>query len=811
MDIRPEMTFGSMTKLGALMACFGFFGWMDFGAVAQSFSNVAPALGVNALPQSVNFGSGVSFYDFDNDGLDDLSFTMTNDSLVFYRNTGDGFELLPSYIYGDGESKCVLWVDYDNDGDLDLALSVNNGRYRLFNNDGNFNFTDVSFDAGLYGVPERHYGLSFSDFDKDGDLDMYTCVYAFDAGPVPYHTQNHLFRNEGDGTFTDITVEAGVGDGVRLSFQSVWFDYDHDGWEDLFVINDRLFANSLYKNNGDGTFTDVSQAAGIQFAGQDPMTATVGDYDNDGDLDIFLTNTGVPGKLSKLLRNNLDGTFTDVAPAAGVTIPFWTWGAVWIDYNNDTWHDVYVTVGNPSPIVPFVANRFFENNGDGSFTSALGEFSNAPSVRSFAVAKGDHNNDGFYDLAVVNHDIYDAQLWQNSPNSNHYVKITLEGTVSNRFAIGSWIRVFAGGQQYTQWTMCGENYLSQDSQHKIFGLGESTFIDSVQVTYSLGHTDTYYNLAADAHYHFVEGETYSVAIDPEGTIQLCDGENIQFDAGEHHSYQWSTGATDSTIEVSQSGTYVVTVTNPFGIQKSDTVEVIVNPLPVILESVNMVSCFGLSDANILLQNTSGVELSAVTWNDELSGNPLENLGPGTYTYTAIDAAGCLAEGSAVVTEPEEIDLTAIVTPENEGLSNGTLVVFAMGAQAPVTVYLNGQEQTGAVISNLPGGDYTVEVVDANGCTASTAITIEVVVGMDELSSVRAMVYPNPATNVVNVTNPDGFFNHLRVYDELGRMVFQTALHPSLNTLRLELTPGTYIVWMDSAQLTAVHRLTVVAN
>lgn len=800
-----------MTKLGALMACFGFLGWTNLDANAQSFSNVAPSFGVNALPQTVNFGSGVSFYDFDNDGFDDLSFTMTNDSLVFYRNTGNGFELLPSYIFGDGESKCVLWVDYDNDGDLDLALSVNNGRYRLFNNDGNFNFTDVSFDAGLYGVPERHYGLSFSDFDKDGDLDMYTCVYAFDAGPVPYHTQNHLFRNEGDGTFTDITTEAGVGDGIRLSFQSVWFDYDHDGWEDLFVINDRLFANSLYKNNGDGTFTDVSQAAGIQFTGQDPMTATVGDYDNDGDLDIFLTNTGVPGKLSKLLRNNHDGTFTDVAVAAGVTIPHWTWGAVWIDYNNDTWHDLYVTVGNPSPIVSFIPNRFFESNGNGSFSSALGEFSNAPAVRSFAVAKGDHNNDGFYDLAVLNHDIYDAQLWQNSPNSNHYVKITLEGTVSNRFAIGSWIRVFAGGQKYTQWTMCGENYLSQDSQHKIFGLGDLAIIDSVEVAYSLGHTDTYYNLAVDTHYHFTEGDTYSVVIQPAGPIHLCEGESIQLDAGEHHSYQWSTGATDSAIQVSLSGNYVVTATNLHGIQKTDTVEVIVNPLPTLLESVNMVTCFGAGDGSIFLQNTAGVELSTVIWSDDLSGNPIENLGPGNYSYTAIDSAGCEALGSIVVSEPEAIDLTVIATPENEGLSNGALVVFATGAQAPVTVFLNGQEQSGAVFHDLPGGDYTVEVVDANGCTASTQVTIEVIVGVGEMWSEQAFFFPNPAVNLLNVENLHGVFERMHIYDELGRMVLQTALHASLNKIALELAPGNYIVLMDAGQHSIIHRLTVVPN
>ena len=795
-------------KLSALLACFGFFGWME--SPGQSYTNVAPQLNVNALPQSVNFGSGLSFYDFDNDGLDDLSFTMTNDSLVFYRNTGSGFELTPSFVYGDGESKCVLWVDYDNDHDLDLALSVNNGRYRLFNNDGNFNFTDVSFDAGLYSVPERHYGLSFSDFDKDGDLDMYTCVYAFDPGAIPYHTQNHLFRNNGDGTFTDITVDAGVGDGVRLSFQSVWFDYDHDGWEDLFVINDRLFANSLYKNNGDGTFTDVSVEAGIQFAGQDPMTATVGDYDNDGDLDIYLTNTGVPGKLPKLLRNNLDGTFSEVANAAGVTIPHWTWGAVWVDYNNDTWHDLFVTVGNPSPIVSFIPNRFFENNGDGSFSSALGEFVDAPSVRSFAVAKGDHNNDGVYDIAVLNHDIYDAELWQNSQNANHYVKITLEGTVSNSMAIGSWIKVFAGGQQYTQWTMCGENYLSQDSQHKIFGLGQNTAIDSIQVTYSLGHTDTYYNLGVDTHYHFVEGETYAVHVEPEGPIQLCEGESIEFYAGEHASYLWSTGSEEAAITVSESGTYVVTVTNPFGVQKTDTVEVIVSPLPEILASVSSISCFGAADAEILLQNAAGIEIAEIVWDDvNLEGNPISGLSGGIYSYTVIDVAGCSAEGSVELIEPDEIELTIISTPENEGMANASIVVFATGAQLPITVFLDGVEQSGSVISDLTAGVYQVDVVDANGCMAGSEVTIELIVGVYELRSDVLLMFPQPASDQVQLVNPFGQNTRLRAFDLQGRMVMESILNEGNNTISLHLPSGEYVIWLDGEGTSAATRLSVV--
>lgn len=779
-------------------------------SLAQTFNNVAPLYEVSALPQSINFGSGLSFYDFDQDGLDDLSFTMTNDSLIFYRNTGDGFELQPSYAFGDGETKSVIWVDYDNDGDLDLAVAINNGRYKIYNNDGNFNFTDVSFDVGLYGIPERYYGLSFCDYDKDGFLDMYVCVYALGPGPVPYHDENKLFRNNGDGTFSDVTIEAGVSDGVRLSFQAVWFDYDLDGWVDLFVINDRLYANSLYKNNGDGTFTDVSVEAGIQYAGQDPMTASVADFDNDGDLDLYFSNTGIPGKDPKLLRNNGDGTFTDVAASHGLNLQHWTWGGLWVDYDNDTWQDLYVCSANPSPLNPIVTNFFYGNTGNSQFLNGNSAFLDNHQAWSFAVARGDFNNDGFYDIAVLNKDPYDVFLWENSGNENNYVKVTLEGTASNKMAIGSWIKVYVGGNQYVHWTMCGENYLSQNSQHHIIGIGQHEVVDSLEVVYSLGHTDTYYNLEANNWYHFVEGETYPLTIEADGPLTACGGSVVTLNAGEHNNYTWSTGHDGQFIEVTESGTYTVTVTTEFGVVVTDEVQVTIAPNPNLLVSVDNAQCFGDENGSITVQNIAGVEPATVQWSNGAEGAELQNLGAGEYSFVFTDVNGCSTNGSATVTEPQAIVLETFVIDAQDGVG-GTIVIFAAGAVNPLVTTVNGEIISGGIAEDLPPGIYEIIVTDAQGCSNSTTVEVQNIVNIDELQRAQQIrIFPNPASDYVTIELDHKALNlTLTTYDLTGRMVeINNYNHVDVITRELELTPGTYLVHVKTEMADQTFKLMI---
>ncbi len=804
--------FSGQNFLWRIFICCFILICFNFGAASQTFFNAAPDLGISALPQTINFGSGMSFYDFDNDGWDDLSFTMTNDSLVFYRNTGSGFELLPSFVNGEGETKSLLWVDYDNDGDLDLAIAINFGTYKLFRNDGDFNFTDVSDEVGLYSEVERFYGLSFCDYDKDGFLDFYVCVYALGPGDVPFYSKNKLYHNKGDGTFEEVSEAAGVDDGVRLSFQSVWFDYDMDGWVDLFIINDRLYENSLYKNNGDGTFTDVSEEAGIKFGGQDPMTASVADYDHDGDLDIYLSNTGVPNKMPKLLRNNGDGTFTDVAQEAGLFLSSWTWAGVWFDYNNNTHQDLYVCSANPNPANTIDPNFFYANNGEGTFTLSNEVFLNNINQWSFSSARGDYNNDGYYDIAVLNKDPHDVMLWLNSGGDNNYIKMTLHGTASNNFAIGSWIKVFAGGNQYTQWTMCGENYLGQNSQHHIFGLAQYEVVDSVQVTYSLGHTDTYYDLEVNQWYQFYEGDTYLAEILADGPLVQCEGESIILDAGEHATYLWDDDSEERYREVDITGTYTVTVTNEFGVSQTVSIDVELTPYPVLLESFTNVSCFGAADGSAHLQNEMGVDPDLVLWSNGLEGEALNGLDAGVYSYTYTDINGCGVEGSIEITQPQEIQISTFSFPEVNNGGDGAIVVFAAGAIQPFTVFIDGVEVPGGTLQELHAGTYEVVVIDANGCEASTQVEVELIVSVGEaLQSNDVKVFPNPAKDHCFILAPTQTRSlEIKLISSNGQTIDHFQFNSSAQvSLPLDLPSGQYFVQVMADGVISTHRLSVV--
>jgi hypothetical protein len=729
---------------------------------------------------------------------------MPGDFARVYRNTGNGFELMPSTFFADAEAKHLLWVDYDNDGDMDVLLTVNNGRYILYRNDGGYTFTDVSVESGLALNNERHYGASFGDYNRDGYLDFYVCTYALDAGPNFFNANNHLYRNNGNGTFTETTLQAGVGDGVALSFQSVWYDYNGDGWLDLFVINDRIFANSLYRNNGNGTFTNVAASAGVTFAGQDPMTATFGDYDNDGDLDLYLTNTGVAGKMPKLLVRNSGPTYTDQAASHGLELESWTWGATWVDFNNNALQDLYVTTGNPSTTTPMETNYFYGNTGSNSFVVNNGIFIGNHIARSHSVARGDFNNDGFYDLIVVNQNPWDVFLWQNSGNANNnHIKITLQGTASNRMAISSYIRVFIAGQQYMQYTHCGENYLGQNSQHHIFGLGTATVVDSVHVTYLSGHTDKYYNLPANAWYHFTEGDNLVVDIVPAGPIHLCQGESVTLQAGIQPSYLWSNGHTGAEITVSEAGQYWVKVTNSFGVSRTDTVEVVVNPLPVVFESSTNNLCHGDAQGSIDLQNLMGVPFTTVTWNNgTLSGAQIGGLPAGNYAYMATDENNCQATGTVTINQPEAIDYNVFVQPETQG-SDGAILIFATGGTPPFTLVWNGNTFGGTTLTGLLPGDYELTIVDANGCEAYLTVNVGTTIDVRNANPGRFMVFPNPAKDVVHIASQEetGALQ-VRIEDLKG-----SAMHQSQYSARdyievpITLPQGMYVVhiWNDRHQ------------
>jgi hypothetical protein len=751
--------------------------------LGQTFTSVVQDQNVIVSSNtSFNFGgAGVGFFDFNNDGWDDLTFLMENDSQVFYLNNNGQFHKLPSFIFSQGETKQVLWVDYDNDGDNDLFVSMLNGPIKLFQNDGNFNFTDVSFQAGLSPVNAANYGANFGDYDKDGFLDFYICRYVGSGNPMDITVVNNLYRNNGDGTFTNVTFQAGVADGIAPSFQAVWIDYDKDSWPDLYVINDRnSWGNTMYRNNGDGTFTDVTTQTNTELFGQDPMTATVGDFDNDGDLDIYMTNTALfpgPGqKKGMFLVNNGDGTFDEKAEQFGVDIDQYSWGATWIDFNNDTYQDLYVTTSRFSPLEPIVKNFFYVNSEAQVFIDSPDVFMGDHVARSMSVAKGDINNDGYADLVVSNVSPYRSFLWQNSGAQNNFIKITLQGTSSNKMAIGSWIYAYAGGNRYTHYTLCGENFVSQNSQHHIFGLANFEMVDSVVVEYLSGITDTYYNLAVNNHYTFIEGETLSSEIIATKTI-FCEGDSAILDAGDFESYLWNTGSTNRFLTVYESGFYNVLVEHFSGnTLLSNTVEVNVFSIPIIDTQVNPISCFGQEDGSVLLNIQTDALNFDVQWSNGADGSEIENLSAGVYTFNYSDEYGCVFQDSISISEPFEINIQYQITNQTD-TSLGSLLLAVNGGAPPYIILING-DTAQTENQDLIAGFYNVQIFDAFNCLNSILLEVLIDSTSDDTLSIRNIrnsgfnVFPNPFKDEVYIVNYNKKDFKLKLLDATGMQLLK---------------------------------------
>ncbi len=468
------------------------------------FEDKATELGIDALGSSSTILGGVSFYDYDKDGWDDITIASKgNQPVRFFKNFSGTFVEQTFNIIISGHSKQVLWVDYDNDNDNDLFVTKFDGSNRLYQNDGSFNFTDVTTVSGFPNSSILYtYGASFGDYNNDGFLDLFICNK--DDGLV---IPNQLYRNNGDGTFVDVSSIAGISETGHQSFCSVFFDYDKDGFQDIYISNDRVAnTNILYHNNGDGTFTDVSIASGSNI-GANAMSTTIADYNYDGWLDIYITNTS---EGNYLLQNNGDGTFTNVAGASGTIFNSIGWGANFFDADNDTDLDLYVSsmINNPDSGILMSAFYQCETGYTYQIPNNAG-FAN-DIYMSFANAIGDIDNDGFTDFIVANQAPDNHTLWKNSSGTNNWLKVNLEGVQSNKNGIGSFIEVYANNQTMYRYTLCGEAFLGQNSATEIFGIGTASNIDYVKVKWLSGIEDILYNVTSNQIITVVEGSTLSV-------------------------------------------------------------------------------------------------------------------------------------------------------------------------------------------------------------------------------------------------------------------------------------------------------------
>lgn len=487
-----------------------------------------------------SMSGGVALFDFDGDGRLDIYLTNSNTvenalagkpapRAALYRNLGNGrFTDVAGRggVADPGWAMGVSVADYDNDGDDDLYVTCF-GPNRLYRNRGDGTFEDVTAKAG---ADDRRFstGSAWGDYDLDGDLDLMVTNYVdFKLNDLPQFGKgtlcqyrnvpvqcgprglpgagDSLFRNNGDGTFSDVSKKAGVDDpSGHYGLGVVWSDLDDDGWPDIFIANDAT-PNYFYRNNHDGTFTETGLMSGLAVdengIEQGCMGISIGDYDRDGRRDIVVTNFS--DQYNTLYHGNADGTFADLSrqsKTADVSMPYVGWGTRLFDYDNDGWLDLLVVNGHVYPQIEGAypggmyrqRKLFYRNLRNGTFEEIASQLGPALMEKraSRGAAFGDIDDDGDLDLIVNDLDGPPMLLRNDGGNrAGNWIILKLTGTKSNRNAAGAKVELSAGGLKQIEEVRAGDSYISHSDWRLHFGLGAAKTVDEIKITWPGGRVE----------------------------------------------------------------------------------------------------------------------------------------------------------------------------------------------------------------------------------------------------------------------------------------------------------------------------------
>jgi enediyne biosynthesis protein E4 len=534
------------------------------------FTDITAPAGINfkhvASPEKKyiveSMSGGVALFDYDNDGYLDIYFvnsltvdlvkSKTKTKSTLYHNNGNGTftDVTDRAGVGDvGWGMGVAVGDYNNDGFDDLYVTCL-GQNHLFKNNGNGTFTDVTERAGV-GDPRWSTGAAFVDYDKDGKLDLFVSNYVnFDINHLPEFGQGRLcqyksvpvqcgprglpgagdslYHNNGDGTFTDVSKRAGVSDpDGYYGLGVICSDFDDDGLVDIYVANDST-PNFLYHNNGDGTFKEIGFTSGTAVndngSEQGSMGVTVGDYDHDGRFDLFVTNFA--DEYNTLYHSDGRASFTDVSYAAklaAASLPYVGWGTKFFDFDNDGWVDLFVANGHVYPQMTNYRQRslLYKNNRDGTFTEVAAQYG-APLMEQRVgrgVAFGDIDNDGDIDLVINDLDASPQLLRNDGGNANNAVLIKTVGVKNNRDGIGARVKIVAGDLTQIDEVRSGGSYISQSDLRLHFGLEKRTKIDLIEVRWPDGVIDKIADVGVNKLLTIKEGQGLSAQKDFNTTVR----------------------------------------------------------------------------------------------------------------------------------------------------------------------------------------------------------------------------------------------------------------------------------------------------
>ena len=672
---------------------------------AQVFEDVTQSQGIAALNASTLYGTGSSCFDVNEDGWDDLTICIAGGATRLYMNNQGVFQLHAAFenIY---DAKTCLWGDYDEDGDNDLFIIKRDGPSQFFVQTDSLVFVNQTSSLNFpFNAANNSFGAALGDYNRDSFLDLYIANYSTAAvGGI----KSTFLTNNQNGGFSHSLHGYN-----RNHFQPAFIDLSRDRYQDIFILNDFRTGSELYTQDIPGVFTDQTPGGSFGLSGAlylDAMSNSWCDYDNDADLDIYIANT--PNYGNFLFENNGSNSFTNVADNVGAALDKWSWSALWFDLENDGWNDLIVDERHLNPLYTSLFGNHVLRNNQGVFSIDNTTGISGLPYGYFTSSKGDFNNDGLYDLYLGAEMGFQSRVFQNNTvTENNYVKCRLKGRLSNHNGVGTYIDYYLNGEHRIHYTQLGENYLCQNSQNYIFGIGANTQIDSLKLSWISGLVDTYYNIPANTTHLFVEGETMPQIQASKAFLCPNGNDSLQLSIPSWSMHTWSNGSTSNSIWVTVPGVYTVTVGTGYGhtIQLNYSVEV--SSMDELLIDRSHVLCNGTA--------TGAIQITSINSGEILYDQ--NNLFAGLYVIPLTVADGCVVQQEISIYEPMPLYLTLdTVVNACFGQASGSAVIQAFEGTPPYS----GFDDFGFLnLYDLAAGEYADTVLDANGCLASYLFAI----------------------------------------------------------------------------------------